>query len=129
MSTKVWYEPGKDFYVVEFTDDSIFDLPDWAVGKKQAWGAISYHLFAALVDNKFLFHRLAIERQTGETLRENLRVDLTQLVSELRYMGRPPAEHNPTGFVFRPCIRAAEILESEYETLLKRMIAANPDIR
>lgn len=125
MPTKVWYEPGRKLYAVEFLDDPVFELPEWAVGLAQEWSRISYHLFAVDVDNHILFHRLAIEREhlPRETLRDDLTRKLTWLIRELRDMGQPPAEHNPTGFVSRPCLRAAEILEAEHEALLERMLA------
>ncbi|MGI4789740.1 MAG: hypothetical protein ACRYFS_12920 [Janthinobacterium lividum] len=130
MPTKVWYEPDQRFYVVEFVDDPVFDLPEWAVGKEEHWSRISYHLFAANVDNKILFHRLAIEREhlPGETLRDDLERKLTWLIGELRYTGQPPPEYNPTGFVSWPCLRAAEILEAEHKALLDRLVAAAPDM-
>ncbi len=61
MPTKVWYEPGREFYVIEFVDDPIFDLPEWAVGQQQTWGAVWHHLLVTNVNNKLLYHRVAIE--------------------------------------------------------------------
>ena len=127
MPTKVWYEPAKKLYAIEFLDEPILDLPEWAAGREQQWSHLSYHLFAINIDNHILFHRLAIECQhlSGQTRRDDLGHGLTELASELRYMGRPPAEHNPTGFVSRPCLRAAEILEADHEALLERLLAEN----
>ena len=125
MPTRVWYEPARKLYAIEFFDEPVFALPGWAVGKEQQWSHLSYHLFAVNVDNHILFHRLAIGRQhlSKESQRDDLGQGLIELANELRYMGQPPAEHNPSGLVSRPCLRAAEILETEYETLLERLLA------
>ena len=63
MPTEVWHEPGKEFYVMEFQDNSVFELPEWAIGQEQTWGAIWHHLLVTNVDNDYLYHRIAIELQ------------------------------------------------------------------
>jgi hypothetical protein len=131
MPTKVWYEPGRKFYAIEFVDDPIFNLPEWAIGLQQGWTPIWHHLLVACADNKLLYHRVGISLLNGreEFARRDLNDHLLQIARSLHYMGQTSGQHYPEGYTSRQCLRASEILEAEHEALLERLIAANPDIR
>ena len=125
MPTKVWYEPAKSLYAIEFLDEPIFDLPEWAVGMPQGWTPIWHHLLVACVDNKLLYHRVGISLHNGmdEFTRPNINDHLLQIVRSLRHMSQVSGQHHPEGYTSRQCLRAAEILEVEHETLLARLVA------
>ena len=130
MLARVWYEPGKEFYIIEFINDSIFALPEWAVGQEQSWGAIWHHLLVTNVDNKLLYHRIAIELQHRplQFIKGDLETHLRQFARSLQYVGLKSGQYNPPGYTSLQCLRAAEILGAEHDALLQRLIAANPEL-
>jgi len=125
MSTKVWYEPDSKLYAIEFVNDPVFALPEWALGLPQEWTPIGHSLLVACVADKLLYHRVGISLRNGakEFSRQDLNDHLLQIVRSLRHMGQVSRQHHPAGYTSRQCLRAAEVLEAEHEALLERMLA------
>ncbi|MGI4792155.1 MAG: hypothetical protein ACRYFS_25305 [Janthinobacterium lividum] len=126
MRTKVWCETNRRLYVIEFLEKPTFDLPKWAVGREQRWGAIWHHLFAVLVDNKLLYHRIGIDLQyrPEEFIRDDLAFYLRLFARSLRHMGQEMGQHHPEGHTSRQCLLASDILETEHISLLEALLAS-----
>lgn len=125
MPVKAWYDPVKDYYIMDFTDDPAFTLPEWAIGQEQQWSMFTHGVCAVVVGNPFMYHRIAITgAHLGGRTDAHLLERLEQASRKLHFMGQELTKLNPGSFQHHQCIQASEILTREQDDIIKDLLAS-----